>query len=158
MVSENIRTPAGIDRGLILFYEPLAAEGYEWINCCDGSDYEIFASFDGSPRTALWRPVRVRRVRVDNGSTFKASDFPWLGAHALVFARRSVDILGPLLTSHGELLPLAANDGSELFVLNVTRILDAIDDEHSDVVRFSDGRIMFIKSLPSRSRRDRSTA
>lgn len=54
-----------------------------------------------------------------------------------------------MLGAAGEILPLAADDGTELFVLNVTRALDdAIDEEHSKIVRFpGSNRIMRIKSI-----------
>lgn len=131
-----------------MIYEPLVAEGYEWVNCCDDADYEIFWSFDGSPRTPGWRPVKVRRVRADERQAFNPSDFPWLGAHALVMRRKPVEALHEILKASGEILPLATDDGTELFVLNVTRVLDAIDEQRSEILRFpGSGRIMRIKSV-----------
>jgi hypothetical protein len=32
------------------FFEPLVRDGYEWVNCVNQADYEVFAGFDGSPR------------------------------------------------------------------------------------------------------------
>ena len=80
-----------------MIYEPLVGEGYEWVNCIDDADYEIFWGFDGSTRADDWRPVKVRRVRADNRQAFNRSDFPWLGAHALVMRRRSLEELRDLL-------------------------------------------------------------
>ncbi len=131
-----------------MIYEPLVAEGYEWVNCCDDADYEIFWSLDGSSRTKNWKAVKVRRVRADERQAFNASDFPWLGAHALVMRQKTVEALRDMLERSGEILPLATDDGTVLWVLNVTRVLDAIDEQHSEVLRFpGSGRIMRIKSL-----------
>ncbi|MGO8999371.1 MAG: imm11 family protein [Polyangiaceae bacterium] len=47
---------------------------------------------------------------------------------------------------HAELLPLVGNDGLELFALNVTTVLDALDEERSSIQRFADTKtIMRIK-------------
>jgi hypothetical protein len=131
-----------------MIYEPLVHEGYEWINAIDPSDYETFSSFDGSPRAMSWKPVKVRRVRADKRQAFIPSDFPWLGSDTLIMRRRAVEALRSLLEAHGEVLPLATEDGVELFVLNVTTILDALDEELSSIVRFpGTQRIMRIKKV-----------
>ncbi|HYH95315.1 imm11 family protein [Hyalangium sp.] len=127
------------------FYEPLVAKGYEWVNCYDGSDYEVFDGFDGSSRAEQWRPVKVRRVRADEKQEFNPSDFPWLGADALVMRKRAVDALRDILDAHGEVLPLATDDDIELFVFNA-RTVDALDEARSSVVKFpGTNRIMHIK-------------
>jgi hypothetical protein len=126
-------------------YEPLVADGYEWINCYDDSDYEVFVGLDGSPRSQQWRPVKVRRVRADEDQEFTPSDFPWLGAHALVMRRKVVDALRDILNAHGEVLPLATDDNVELFVFNA-RTVDALDEARSSVMKFpGTNRIMRIK-------------
>ena len=122
-------------------------ERYEWVGCVDGDDYEIFRTFDGSSRASTWRPVRMKWIKSDGGRRFKSSDFPWLGTHVLIMRRRAVDALSDMLEAGGEILPLATDDGVELFVLNVTRVLDVLDEEHSTIDRFEDsGQIMFIEA------------
>jgi hypothetical protein len=116
-------------------YEPLVAHGYEWVNCNDDADYEVFLGFDGSPQEVQWQPVRVRRVRADERQEFKPSDFPWLGAHALVMRGRAVDALRDILDAHGEVLPLTTEDEVELFVFNA-RAIDALDEERSSIMKF----------------------
>jgi hypothetical protein len=65
--------------------------------------------------------------------------------------RRAVEGLRPMLEAHGEVLPLATDDESELFVLNVTTVLDALDDDRSIVERFpGSDRIMRIKKVAFR--------
>lgn len=49
-----------------------------------------------------------------------------------------------MLRSCGELLPLAC-PYARLHVYNPTRILDALDENASDIVRFSSGRIMTVQ-------------
>lgn len=126
-------------------FEPMVQEGYEWVNCVDQADYEVFASFDGSPRVVGWRPIRVTRVRADEQHEFNPSDFPWLGTDALVMRRAAVEGLRDILEANGEILPLATDDDVELFVLNA-RVIDALDEAHSSLMRFpGTNRIMRIK-------------
>lgn len=128
-----------------MFFKPLVRENYEWINTCRDDDYEVFLAFDGSPRAADWTPVKVRRVRADERQDCKPSDFPWLGSDVLIMRTRAVLALRPMLDAHGELLPLATDDDVKLFALNVTTVIDALDEEKSSILRFpGSGRIMGI--------------
>ena len=128
-------------------YEPLVAEGYEWVNACDDRDYEIFLALDGEPRAATWKPVKVRRVRADKRQAFNPSDFPWLGSHALVMRRTAVEALRDLLDAHGEVLPLATEDGVALFAFNA-RVIDALDEAQSSLLKFpGTNRIMRIMKV-----------
>ena len=127
-------------------FEPLVEEGYEWVNCVDQSDYEVFASLDGSPRRQ-WKPIAVVRVRADERHDFSTSDFPWLGADALVMRRTAVEALRDMLAANGEVLPLSTDDGVDLFVLNA-RVVDALDEAKSSLMKFpGTNRIMRIKKV-----------
>ena len=60
---------------------------------------------------------------------------------------RAVVALRDMLEESGEILPLATDDGVQLFLLNVTRVLDALDEERSIIECFPDSdRIMFLKA------------
>ncbi len=102
----------------MMIFEPMVAEGFEWVNTCKVGDHEVFNDFDGQARIPGWEPINVRRVRADDRQAFNPSDFPWLGS-ALVMRRKTVEVLRDILDSHGEVLPLATGDGIELFVYNV---------------------------------------
>lgn len=128
-------------------YEPLVAEGYEWLNACDDRDYETFLALDGQLRAATWKPVKVRRVRADERQAFNPSDFPWLGSHALVMRKTAVEALRDLLDAHGEVLPLATDDGVELFAFNA-RVIDGLDEVRSSLMKFpGTNRIMQITKI-----------
>jgi len=129
------------------FFEPLAAEGYEWVNAIQERDYGVFLQFDGKPRAATWKPVAVRRVRADEHQASNPSDFPWLGSHALVMRPSAVVALRDILDKSGEVLPLATDDGVELFVLNAC-VIDALDESKSKLTRFpGTNRVMRIKDV-----------
>ena len=131
----------------ITLYEPLVAEGYEWVATHAMKDYEVFLEFDGLPKAAAWIPIRVRRARADARQAFTPSDFPWLGSHALVMRRTAVDALRDILEAHGEILPLLTDDGVELSVFN-SRVVDALDESRSSLLNFpGTNRIMYISKV-----------
>ena len=82
-------------------------------------------------------------IREDDDGSFDESDSPWLGSHVLIFKRPALEALSPVLSPHGELLPLACDD-AELWVFNPTRVLEALDDANSVVERGSTGEVMRI--------------
>jgi len=128
-------------------FEPIVREGYEWINCVNPADYEIFTGFDGTSCASSWKPVPVRRVRADEHHDFKPSDFPWLGSDALVMRRAAFDALRDILEANGEVLPLSTDDDVELFVFNA-RVIDALDEANSSLMKFpGTNRIMRIKKV-----------
>lgn len=125
-------------------FEPVVAEGFQWVLPIAEGDFEVFGSFDGSPRASDWVPVPMRLLRVDEGRRLEESDFPWLGSDALVLGERAEKAIGPLIAHDGELLPLACDEAS-LWALNVRRVVDALDVDRSSVVRLSSGRIMTVR-------------
>lgn len=130
-----------------VIYEPLVAEGFEWVNAVQDVDYEVFLQFDGKARASTWRSISVRRVRADEHQAFNPSDFPWLGSHALTMRRSAVEALRDLLDANGEVLPLATEDGIELFVLNA-RVVDALDEATASLTMFpGTNRIMRVKKV-----------
>ncbi len=132
------------------FFKVSPAEGFEWINCVNSLDYEQFLSFDGRRIGDAWRPVDVRRVRADDQSSFRESDFPWLGSHALVMRSNTLVALRDLLESNGETLPLRTNDAAALYIYNA-QVVAALDEELSDIVRFASGNVMRIRAVTLKS-------
>ena len=125
-------------------FVPLSAQGFEFCYPEREEDFEVLNTLiDGTPRLATWRSPPMRLVREDEGKPLASSDSPWLGSHALIFRRHALGELEPLLLANGELLPLACSE-PDLVIFNVTRVLDALDEQASALVRFSSGRIMQI--------------
>jgi hypothetical protein len=127
-------------------YEPTVVEGYQWVLPVDDADFEVFRTFSGDRCGSRWKTVPVRLLKSgEDGQPLRQADMPWLGSHAMVLGRRAVEVLGEVVAPDAELLPLACED-AELWLLNVWRVIDALDLEHSAVVRFpSTGRIMTVK-------------
>lgn len=122
-----------------LVYDILGSDKYEFIDCVIEDDYEVFNSLQGLPVADTWEPVRVVRVRIDDdGEATQPSDFPCYPGGDLILRQRAVFALRDILEEGGEILPLKTDDNVPLFVLNVTRVLDAKDEDKSHIVRFPD--------------------
>lgn len=128
-----------------MFYKPGPLDGYPCINAIDADDYEAFLELDGTPRGSSWKPVAVRQVAMrDEADAFLPSNFPWLSGHALVLDEQALNALRDLIEPFNEVLPLNDVGRGRLFVLN-TRTIDALDEEHSKLLRFPNGRIMQVR-------------
>jgi hypothetical protein len=123
-------------------YVPQCAEGFELCQPPRPEDFETLnVTLDGTPRLETWRSPLMRLVGEDEGKPLARSDSPWLGSHALIFRRHALGALEALLLSYGELLPVACSEPN-LVIFNATRVLDALDEQASGTLRFTDGRIM----------------
>jgi hypothetical protein len=114
--------------------------GYEMLDFYDGDDWEKIGELNGEPRAHNWKPMRVRRVRINNRMAFRPSDSPFNSADTLVFRRSAVDALRDILDANGELLPLEDEGGVELYAFN-PRVLDALDHKLTVGSRDEDGRV-----------------
>ncbi len=125
-------------------YVPQSAEGFEFCHPERQEDFETLnVTIDGTPRQDTWRSPPMRLVHEDQGKKLAESDCPWLGSHALVFRRNAISGLESVLREYGELLPLACSE-TNLVVFNATRVIDALDERASGIMRFSNDRIMRI--------------
>ena len=115
------------------------------------SDWEtLHGAFDGIPLGDSWTPLPVAVLRDQDHRGRPAGDYPSLAGNIAVFSPRALDALGDLLEGNGEVLPLSCPDG-EYVAFNVTRVVDALDVERSDVRRFkSSGRIRDIERFEFR--------
>jgi hypothetical protein len=91
---------------------------------------------------ASWHTPAVHVIRDGSGDT-QYSDLMILGVEP-AFTARAVDRLHGVLEGAGQLLPLESADG-EYYLWHVTRVIDALDETGSSIVRFeSSGRIMMV--------------
>ncbi|TPI51590.1 hypothetical protein FJ417_27940 [Mesorhizobium sp. B3-1-7] len=114
------------------------SEGQEWVLPVDDETHEEFFGLDGRSLEG-WQPPLMRRV--EEGERLY-SDFPWLGEHAPLLRQPAVDALAAALRPYGELVALR---GEKVWLLNVTNVIDALDEARSQIVRFEDGDILAIE-------------
>jgi hypothetical protein len=128
------------------------ADRYENLTVAEGADVSaLLDRFDGRPMRASWSPLEVDVIRDVRHAGRPASDFPLLFGPVPVLSERAVRALGDLLDGAGELLPLGG-DGDGYHALNVTRVIDALDEQRSGVKRFrSSGRVMRVLRYAFRS-------
>jgi hypothetical protein len=100
-----------------------------------GNPHEFYHLFNGFPLNPSWKDVTIGwdpdMRRLPKG------DFPDLFTHIPVFTPRAVDALSGQLEGNGELLPILIA-GEEYFLYNVTRVIDALDESRSEIIRFDD--------------------
>ncbi|SRR5216683_1424390 len=131
-------------------YVPVPLEKFELCQPVDDQQFDnIIDRLAGTPYGSNWQPVKVEIIQEDRGKKLLESDTPWLGPHALIFRQTVVQAMGSLLREFGELLPLQC-DEAELSIFNVTRLLDALDESASSIVRFGSGRILNIEKYEFR--------
>ena len=78
----------------------------------------------------------------EDDSSAELGDYALLGT-VPVFSATAVDALLDLLEKNGELLPVRYSR-KEYMAYNVTRVIDALDERQSTILRFTTGRIMSI--------------
>jgi hypothetical protein len=123
---------------------PRSAENSELCQPVRQEDFELINSaINGTERASSWSPIEMKLIREDEGRVLDHSDAPWLGAHALVLRSNAVRALESLLTPNGEVLPLRC-DTANVSLFNPLDVIDALDEEASHSLRFSDGRLMRI--------------
>lgn len=127
-----------------LVYDPIGDDGFELCHPDNKSDFAAIDYLcDGTSRKATWRPIAMHLVRRDRGRILRKSDSPYLLSNSLIFRRSAMESLADLLEPHGEFLPLCCPD-EELSLFNVTRVIDALDEEASTVSRLASGRIWMV--------------
>lgn len=107
---------------------------YESLVPANDFSVEEIQSFDGRKHLENWKPLKVKRMEPKN-KKLKLSDAP--GYRLIIFSKRAVDCIYPLISNYVEVLPLCYEE--EYYIINVTTVLKAIDYEKSEYVTFSDG-------------------
>ena len=103
--------------------------------------YEDYQSFDGRKLLKDWEPLLVRRAEPEK--KLSLGDAP--GFRIPVFGEKALKCLLPLIKEHVEILPLVFSEGS-FNAINVTTVLNPIDYEKSEYLKFSEGnRIMMFE-------------
>lgn len=101
----------------------------------------ISSDFDGKPKLKSWSPTKVETV-----SKKSYPDFPvYLSSKPVISARVKKEI-EPFIKDEAELLPLI-HDELDLYMINVTKVLDCVDWGRSDIQKFKDGSLAGFNKL-----------
>ena len=133
-------------------YKLGSEEGYDFLQPVDPAHWRVFREqFAGQPIGEPWRPIKMRRITIDEGGvSLKPSDLPWVTGNTLVLGAKALTVLGELVRPHGQLLSLDC-EGATCYVLNVTTVVDALDEERSRVLRFDSGQILGVTAYVLRA-------
>lgn len=117
---------------------------YKWVNNekvmtlsykSDSNDsHPIFTSFNGDSVLGLWTPFEVVTIYKR-----KYRDIPLYSSGMPVISKRVREIIEPFVANEVEFLPLV-HDELELYMMNITNILDCVDYDRSEV-RLSVGKM-----------------
>jgi hypothetical protein len=132
-----------LDSDLDAFQNLLAPE--------DSGFADLVGKFNGAAITEDFGPLKIE-LNPDTAD-LPRGDFPsLLLPHIPVFSRHAADLLASVLTPYGQLWPLLCED-AEYIMFNVTTLVDAMNEDDSDIVRFKSGRIMEIRNYVLNERR-----
>ncbi|MFX3648362.1 MAG: imm11 family protein [Paenibacillus sp.] len=96
-------------------------------------DHELGSDFNGNSKGKIWTPTKVKTLYKK-----KYSDFPRLIIGKPIMKKNVKEVFEDHISKEVELLPLI-HDELELYVVNVTNILECVDWNRSDVRSYSDG-------------------
>ena len=115
---------------------------YRGVTLVHGGLFDFVEGFDGTPMKKRWTDVAFKWDPAAAG--LPIGDYPHMMLGLPIFTRRAIEALGGILEANGEIIP-AACEGDQIFLFNVTRIIDALDESESEVIRFDDSSdIMYI--------------
>lgn len=116
------------------------SDRYQSLLMTVGNLAEFANRFNGRPMKRSCKDVEI----VFDPRRVPRGDFPSLTPSAPIFSQRAVSTLRDVLEDYGELLPIIAG-GEEYFLFNATRIVDALDESNSEIIRFEGTtRVMYI--------------
>ena len=117
-------------------------DNYCGLTAKDTLTYDFMQSFDGRNHSKSWLPLRVRKESSDKEKPL--SDAPYF--FVPVFSKKALECLYAIMADDVEVLPLEYDDG-EYYAINVVSVIDVIDYEKSDFIKFNNSdKIMLFKS------------
>jgi hypothetical protein len=126
-------------------FEPLPAGGFELVRPATSDYPELRARIAAHVPGGTWHPEPLTLVREDEaGKKLEPSDAPWLDSYSLVLRPAAVLAMKPVLDPEDQLLPMVSGT-DELHVLSPKWTIDALDEPASDVWRFPDGSLSYIR-------------
>ena len=103
------------------------------------TDYSILYRFNGKP-IDNWTNIEVV---IEGKKKLKKGDFLDLSTHIPVFNKNAISCMREILSPYGQILPLNCR-GGDFFAYNVTTVIDGLNEEKSEIIRFPSGKIMNI--------------
>jgi hypothetical protein len=122
-------------------------DNYDSLLLKDANDWERTIQLNGKPLGSAWKPLFCKRDPAhEPANRGKPVDITSLNGLALVFSKRALDTLAPLVGSSIEALPLELDCPlGEFYVINVLELVDCLDESRAEIERFpKGGKIMAV--------------
>ncbi|MEG6591326.1 imm11 family protein [Paenibacillus barengoltzii] len=103
--------------------------------------HPITSAFDGVSKLAEWTPIKVKTI-----SKKSYRDFPDYRIGKPVISARVKEVIEPFVRTEVEFLPLM-HEELDLYMVNVTNVLDCVDWKRSDFESFEDGTLAGFNKL-----------
>jgi len=128
------------------YFTTVGENGFECVQFLREEDLHLMMSLDGRLLLPGWVPPVVRLCPADEAAASRHSDFPFFAPWTVIIRSSAQSVLAEMCDCSGEWLPLHSADGATLHALNVTRVMDALDTDSSEITYFpGTSRIMFMK-------------
>ena len=128
-----------VDLSKCCTFRPSTNGLYAWSNVGAGTYFDGVARGGNYPAVDGKRNLKERKNGpLPDFTEFALSPIP-------TFSDRAIDILGEFLSEHGEFTPtIQMDEPMEYKAFNCTTIFDCLDEDRSELKRFSDGPIMSV--------------
>lgn len=101
--------------------------------------FVLYKTFDGHSQINSWTPLKVIVLQEEEQTKKLQGDFPALTSNIPVFSEYASQVLNDILANNGEILPLdCGNKDAIYYAYNVTKVVDALDLEKSEIKYFKD--------------------
>jgi hypothetical protein len=132
----------------MIVYQPRPVEGYQWVlptvRHASLAIRKVLNAEPGKSAANRWIPPHVRLLHEDEGQHLRPADMPWCNSSVIAVTERARPVLEELLAGDAEFLPLDC-DEEQLWLVHPWRIVDALDEERSELERFtSSDRVMTV--------------
>jgi hypothetical protein len=116
---------------------------YRPLTVVHDDDFRKLSALHDQPVPLRWVPVEVEWLDERDSLRKPVAEFPSFGGIP-AFRQKALEALKDLLEPNGVILPLQMT-GESVFAYKVTHEVDALDEDRSDLTRFSTGRIMGVQ-------------
>ncbi|MCP9492038.1 MAG: hypothetical protein MSC31_19505 [Solirubrobacteraceae bacterium MAG38_C4-C5] len=131
----------------VLYEFVVDSDGFANFETEDEQDLDLFIDgFEALPMAATWPAPRIRLSEAAARSGAPLPDFASIFGAVPVLSQAALNALRPKLDDVGELLPLGCA-AAEYWALNVTSVVDLMDEARSLGDWFGPGRLMNLRQL-----------
>jgi len=126
-------------------YDPIAAEGYQFVHPVPPDDWESLGSrVDAHVAGAEWTPRPLELIREDEGQHLQRGDWLYFDHHVMALRPGAALAVKHVLDPGDQLLPMMCGKET-LYFLKPKWTIDAIDEAASEIWRHSDGTMSYIR-------------